>query len=104
MPGAIRAPVNNDASIAGDNARVAWVGGSDEVAMPWTAHDYPVSMRHLSGPVREKAIEIANALLVEGMDEGKAIRIAIARAKEWARHRGLPWSDADAWGFGNPLG
>jgi uncharacterized protein YdaT len=47
-------------------------------------------MRHLSGPVREKAIEIANALLEERMDEGKAIRIAIAKAKEWAQHHDLP--------------
>jgi len=39
--------------------------------------------------VRRKAIEIANALLAEGCDEGKAIRIAIAKAKEWARKRGL---------------
>jgi uncharacterized protein YdaT len=31
------------------------------------------------------AIEIANALLEEGMDEGKAIRIAIAKVKEWGR-------------------
>jgi chaperonin GroEL (HSP60 family) len=31
---------------------------------------------------REKAIEIANALLAKGMDEGKAIRIAIAKSKE----------------------
>jgi uncharacterized protein YdaT len=44
-------------------------------------------MEHLSAPVREKAIEIANALLAEGMDEGRAIRIAIAKAKEWAHHR-----------------
>ncbi len=58
--------------------------------MPWTEFDYPASMRHLSEPVREKAIEIANALLEEGMDEGKAIRIAIAKAKEWALHHGLP--------------
>ena len=41
-------------------------------------------MSHLPEPVREKAIEIANALLEEGMEEGKAIRIAIANAKEWA--------------------
>jgi uncharacterized protein YdaT len=26
-------------------------------------------------------------LLEEGMEEGKAIRIAIAKAKEWARRR-----------------
>jgi hypothetical protein len=37
---------------------------------------------------RLKAIEIANALLYEGYDEGKAIRIAIARAKDWAGDRG----------------
>lgn len=58
--------------------------------MPWTATWYPVSMKHLPPPVREKAIEIANALLAEGMDEGKAVRIAIARAKEWSwRHLGM---------------
>lgn len=44
-------------------------------------------MRHLPERVRDKAIEIANALLTEGMDEGKAIRIVIAKAKNWARHR-----------------
>ena len=52
--------------------------------MPWTPQRFPPSMAHLPEPVREKAIEIANALLSEGMDEGKAIRIAIAKAKEWA--------------------
>lgn len=55
--------------------------------MPWTADRYPVSMRRLPPLVRDKAIEIANALLAEGMDEGKAIRIAIAKAKEWAARR-----------------
>ena len=47
-------------------------------------------MRHLDQRVREKAIEIANALLEEGYDEGKAIRIAIAKAKEWAAHHAAP--------------
>jgi uncharacterized protein YdaT len=32
----------------------------------------------------EGAIEIANALLEEGHEEGRAIRIAIAKPKEWA--------------------
>ncbi|MGZ5643514.1 MAG: hypothetical protein ACXWHZ_18325 [Usitatibacter sp.] len=41
-------------------------------------------MRHLSPEVRGKAIEIANALLEEGHPEGQAIRIAIAKAKQWA--------------------
>ncbi len=58
--------------------------------MPWNQTDFPTSMRHLSEMARDKAIEIANALLAQGMDEGRAIRIAIARSKEWARHRGLP--------------
>jgi uncharacterized protein YdaT len=44
-------------------------------------------MEALPERVREKAIEIANALLEEGMDDGRAIRIAIAKAKQWAaRH------------------
>ena len=45
-------------------------------------------MRNLPLQVRLKAIEIANALLEAGSyDEGKAIRIAIAKAKEWAASR-----------------
>jgi uncharacterized protein YdaT len=59
--------------------------------MPWNSDYYPPSMSHLPEPVREKAIEIANALLEEGMEEGKAIRIAIAKAKEWAARHGV-WS------------
>lgn len=57
--------------------------------MPWTSEHFPASMANLSLPVREKAIEIANALLAEGMEEGQAIRIAIAKAKLWAARRGL---------------
>jgi len=51
-------------------------------------------MRYLPDPVREKAIEIANALLADRYDEGRAIRIAIAQAKRWARVRQWP-SSAD---------
>ncbi|MGZ5090512.1 MAG: hypothetical protein ACXWCY_11680 [Burkholderiales bacterium] len=61
--------------------------------MPWTPERYPASMKHLTPAVREKAVEIANALLAEGHPDGQAIRIAIARAKEWAEHRGLAPSD-----------
>ncbi|HEX7272684.1 MAG TPA: hypothetical protein VF420_11100 [Casimicrobiaceae bacterium] len=53
--------------------------------MPWNSNYFPASMKHLPPRVREKAIEIANALHDERMDEGKAIRIAIAKAKEWGR-------------------
>jgi uncharacterized protein YdaT len=58
--------------------------------MPWNEVYYPQSMRNLPLEVRLKAIEIANALLEEGYDEGRAIRIAIAKAKEWAECRGWP--------------
>jgi uncharacterized protein YdaT len=53
--------------------------------MPWDETRYPTSKRRLPPYVRRKAIEIANALLQAGYEEGKAIRIAIAKAKEWAR-------------------
>jgi uncharacterized protein YdaT len=46
-------------------------------------------MKNLPAPVREKAIVMANALLDEGYPEGQCIRIAIARAREWANRRGL---------------
>ncbi|MDG0871520.1 DUF2188 domain-containing protein [Paenibacillus thiaminolyticus] len=51
--------------------------------MPWNEHNYPPSMKHLLSEVRNKAIEIANALLEEGMEEGRAIPIATAQAKKW---------------------
>ena len=58
--------------------------------MPWNEGLYPASMKNLPPRVRAKAIEIANALLESGHPEGQAIRIAIARAKQWARER-APW-------------
>jgi len=52
-------------------------------------------MKNLPGPVRDKAIEIANALLLErNMEEGLAIAIAISRAKEWAEKH-LPPATTD---------
>lgn len=56
--------------------------------MPWSPDRYPASMRRLPPVVRLKAVEIANALLAEGCDDGKAIRIGIAKAKEWAQRLG----------------
>jgi uncharacterized protein YdaT len=55
--------------------------------MPWNSEYFPPSMAHLVPVVREKAIEIANALLEQGYDEGKSIRIAIAQARRWAAAR-----------------
>ena len=56
--------------------------------MPLGAFDYPPAMSQFPEVIREKASEIANALLEEGYDEGRAIRIVIAKAKEWAVRRG----------------
>lgn len=53
--------------------------------MAWTRKDFPDSMKNLDVKIRNKAIEIANALVEkEEMNEGKAIPIAISKAKEWA--------------------
>jgi uncharacterized protein YdaT len=57
--------------------------------MPWTEQRHPPAMRSLPPWVRAKAIEIANALLDEGMEEGKAIRIALAKARQWAERQAL---------------
>jgi uncharacterized protein YdaT len=56
--------------------------------MPWDEKNYPDSMGHLPPLARRKAVETANALEA-GRDEGSAIRIAIVRATERARRRGL---------------
>jgi len=57
--------------------------------MPWTVERPAAAMRHLPWPVREKAVEVANALRERGRDEALAIRIAIAVGWRWARRRGL---------------
>ena len=57
--------------------------------MPWDQIHYPAAMKNLPPTVRSKAIEIANALLAEGYDEGKAIRIALTVAGRWAQRCGI---------------
>lgn len=56
--------------------------------MPWNKRDYPASMKNLPSTVRNKAIDIANALLKDGYEEGRAIAIAQDQAREWARNHG----------------
>lgn len=53
--------------------------------MPWTKDDYPNSMKNLDARTRNKAIGIANALLREGYEEGRAIPIATKQAEEWSK-------------------
>ncbi|MBM7705847.1 uncharacterized protein YdaT [Chryseomicrobium aureum] len=51
--------------------------------MPWTKTDYPDSMKNLDASVRNKAIEMANAMVDDGMEEGRAISIATAKARDY---------------------
>ncbi|SDM91301.1 DUF2188 domain-containing protein [Sediminibacillus halophilus] len=51
--------------------------------MPWTMDDYPASLKNFKPVIRKKAIDIANAMLDEGYDEGRAIPIATDQAKDW---------------------
>lgn len=57
--------------------------------MPYTKKDYPDSLKNFMAPVRNKAIDIANALLADGNDEQKAIAIATSTAEDWALKRGI---------------
>jgi uncharacterized protein YdaT len=65
----------------------AVAAGEEASDMPWTKDDYPDSLKNFMAPIRYKAIEIANALLEDGYEEGRAIAIATAQAKEWGENR-----------------
>lgn len=53
--------------------------------MPWYNGDYPPSYKNQPLKLREKAVEIANALLKEGVEEGIAIATGLKRAREFFR-------------------
>jgi hypothetical protein len=72
-----------------DDGPAARIFSDGDIAMPWDQFHYPAAMKHLPPAVRSKAIEIANALLAEGSEEGKAIRIAVAMAARWAQRSGI---------------
>lgn len=50
--------------------------------MPWTKNEYPDTFKNVSTDVRNKAIEISNALVREGYEEGRAISIGLSQARE----------------------
>jgi uncharacterized protein YdaT len=59
--------------------------------MPWSKTDFPNAMKNLPQVIRNKAIQIANALLFKrNMKTGILIATAISNAKKWAANRGLP--------------
>ena len=51
--------------------------------MPWYNGDYPPSYKNQPLRLRNKAVEIANALLKEGTPEGIAIATGLKRAREF---------------------
>lgn len=51
--------------------------------MPWDTNDYPSSLKNLDIAIQKKAIEIANAMIEDGYQEGQAIPIATEQAKKW---------------------
>ncbi|MCM3747663.1 DUF2188 domain-containing protein [Paenibacillus pasadenensis] len=53
--------------------------------MPWSKNDYPPSMKNMDERARAKAVDIANALLRDGYEEGRAIAIATSQAEKWAQ-------------------
>ena len=51
--------------------------------MPWYNGDFPPSYKNQPKDLREKAVEIANALLLDGAEEGIAIATGLKRAREF---------------------
>lgn len=50
--------------------------------MPWYNGDYPPSYKNQPRELLEKAVEIANALLQDGAEEGIAIATGLKQARE----------------------
>lgn len=51
--------------------------------MPWDTNNFPSSLKNLKNAIRNKAIDIANAMVEEGYEENQALPIATKKAKEW---------------------
>lgn len=51
--------------------------------MPWTMDDYPQSWKNLDELERKKAIDIGNAMLIDGYEESNVIPIATKQAEAW---------------------
>jgi len=51
--------------------------------MPWYNGDYPPSYKNQPPALREKAVEIANELLLNGAEEGIAIATGLKRARQY---------------------
>lgn len=51
--------------------------------MPWYNGDYPPSYKNQPVALRNKAVEIANELLLHGAEEGVAIATGLKRARAY---------------------
>lgn len=51
--------------------------------MPWYNGNYPPSYKNQPVDIRNKAVEIANELLLNGMEEGVAIATGLKKAREF---------------------
>jgi uncharacterized protein YdaT len=57
--------------------------------MPWYNGDYPPSYKNQPLELRNKALEIANELLLHGADEGIAIATGLKRARAFFADKSL---------------
>jgi uncharacterized protein DUF2188 len=57
--------------------------------MLWNKDNFPQSFTYLSEATRQKAIDVASELLRQGMDEYRAIHMALEHALIWARSRSV---------------
>ena len=51
--------------------------------MSWTNGSYPAVYRNQPVRLRQKAVEIANNLMMNGIDENSAIKEGLERAREF---------------------
>lgn len=56
--------------------------------MPWYNGDFPPSYKNQPVELRNKAVEIANELLLHGSSEGIAIATGLKRAREYFANGG----------------
>jgi len=57
--------------------------------MPWYIGEFPSSYKNQPARLREKAVEIVNALLEEGTGDGIAIATGLKRTREYLKKRRL---------------
>ncbi|MCF0075711.1 DUF2188 domain-containing protein [Dyadobacter sp. CY261] len=55
--------------------------------MPWYNGDYPPTYKNQPKKIREKAVEIANALLLDGAEEGVAIATGLKNARQFFKRK-----------------